>query len=129
MTDGTFDWQEIILTENYSKKAMSDVEREFKSALYDNLYHRAGLILARHNPCSLKEGSCLQAGGHCCKNEDVCRYLGDNGCTVKALTCKLWLCDVAREKFPQCARALDGLAIIAKEYSLLATRTSKEDII
>jgi len=104
---------------------MSDSEYETKSALYDVLYEKADLILAEENPCSFKNGKCF-AKINCCK---YCNYLSKNGCTTKALTCKLWLCVKARMKFSLCAAALDALAMIAEEYSLLGSRSSKEDIL
>lgn len=72
--------------------------------VYDAIYYLADLILKKHNPClvvplcNIEEHkrnrhsvSCISRGGGytCCSS---CRYLGINGCKVKCLACKLFLC-------------------------------------
>jgi len=107
------------------KEKISQAKFERLSVLYDRLYEEAGLILARHDPCKIEKGRCFE-GNPCC---DDCGYLSKKkGCTVKSLICKLFLCNEARKKFPQCAAALDVLKKIAAEKNLLVFRSSREDI-
>lgn len=67
--------------------------------IYDNLYQRAAAVIARINPCEIQiidgKATChASRNGH--ENDELCcggcRHLGAQGCTVKALACKLWLC-------------------------------------
>jgi hypothetical protein len=55
--------------------------------------------------------------------------LSNKGCSVKALSCKLWLCDEARKKYPACTGDLDALSEIAGRYELLGYRTCKKDVL
>lgn len=91
--------------------------------VYDLLYFKAESILKEANPCQIQNGTCLR-GKPCCSG---CGYLSPAGCITKALFCKLWLCKEARNIFPAVARKLDALWAIAKEYSLLRIRASKEE--
>lgn len=70
-------------------------------------------MIARINPCEIQivDGrvSCYSSrseseldGELCCGG---CRHLGAEGCTVKALACKLWLCrDVQKTEKGEMAR-------------------------
>lgn len=108
-----------------SKKEKKNAEKAKKmSLLYDTLYEKASLIIAKYNPCSFKNGECFNYG--CCYG---CKHLSENGCTVKALSCKLWLCDEARLKFPECATELDALEKEADENKiLLGYRSCKKEV-
>ena len=68
-----------------------------KEALYDRLYVIGDFLLKKHNPCKIKDGGC--AGPYrtsfCC---DGCYYLTKNGCSVKCLWCKLWMCGISDGK-------------------------------
>jgi hypothetical protein len=76
--------------------------------VYDALYYLADLMLKKHNPCAIKllkskKGKrtrhsviCIAEGGYtCCRS---CHYLGINGCKVKCLACKLFLCSYFTNK-------------------------------
>lgn len=66
-----------------------------KSELYDVLFDQADRIVKKVNPCNIRknESGELVCNGvspeWCCGG---CQYLTTNGCSVKALGCKLWLC-------------------------------------
>lgn len=54
-------------------------------------------FLKKHNPCNIRPSASGHGvdcnGGHgCCHG---CRHLGDGGCTVESLACKMWLCGEA----------------------------------
>lgn len=80
--------------------------------LYLKLYERGERVFKRHNPCGVEKGTCIapilpplyhiegdkeikkfskehKELSFCCGG---CKNLGPNGCTVKALQCKLWIC-------------------------------------
>lgn len=106
---------------------ISEADFERLSSLYDELYEKASLVLAKYDPCRIRDGECLR-GEPCCDDSDGrCKYFS-NECTVKSLACRLWLCDEAREAFPECAIALDELKKIAKDSRFLDYRASKKDI-
>lgn len=107
------------------REKISQAKFERLSVLYDKLYEEAGLILVKHNPCKIEKGRCF-GGDPCC---DDCGYLSKKkGCTAKSLVCKLFLCNEARKKFPQCAAALNALEKKAAKSHLLGFRSSREDI-
>jgi len=64
------------------------------SLMYDYLYDKATMLFNEYNPCAVRYGTCVsgRGGGNefCCFG---CDYLGDNGCTTRALSCKLYLCN------------------------------------
>jgi hypothetical protein len=95
---------EYVTKLRYLKKKELTVKQQKK--VYDALYYLADLMLKKHRPCQIEQVenvsptpynivSCLQrrelnlGEGTCCS----CNYLGMKGCTVKALGCKLFLCD------------------------------------
>jgi hypothetical protein len=69
---------------------------EFLSAKYDELYEKASQILKKYNPCQVENWVCERGrqGGEnfCCR---CCEHLSKKGCTVKALYCRVWLCNYA----------------------------------
>ena len=61
--------------------------------IYDILYFIGSLLIEHYNPCKITKtpggkATCAM-NGPCCGR---CEHLGDNGCTVKALGCKIALC-------------------------------------
>jgi hypothetical protein len=103
--------------------SLSDFER--LSTLYDELYAKANTVLAEYNPCAIKNGQCFR-GEPCCED---CNYLSrKKGCTVQSLACKLFLCQAAINKFPECYAELKAIREIAEDHHILGYRTSKEDI-
>lgn len=72
------------------------------SLAYDEFYRRAQVIIDKYNPCKITDGKCLN-GTPCCGG---CEHLSNKGCTVSSLRCKVWLCHVARDAFPECAKEL-----------------------
>jgi hypothetical protein len=117
--------QFVLCLANRKKLALSEFEK--MSAVYDELWQKADEILKKFNPCNIKKGQCL-AGYPCCGG---CEFLSKKGCTEKSLACKLWLCDKAREEFPECAALLDELEEAARRHPHipLGEQTIKEDII
>jgi hypothetical protein len=123
------------LKKNKSGKVFNPCMRKYKlsksdfeklSALYDELCAEADLILKKYNPCAIKNSTCL-IGTPCCED---CEYLSNkSGCTVNSLACKLFLCQAAINKFPECVVAFSAIKRIAGENRLLGFRSSKEDVL
>lgn len=71
---------------------------------YDALYYLADLMLKKHKPCRIKQTK--EPNGYkrtkfsvVCKNDqstccDSCKYRGIDGCLVRCLGCKLFLCNM-----------------------------------
>ena len=95
-----------------------------KRKLYDRLYRHADKLIKKHNPCEIKDGKCID-GVPCC-NE--CPHLGERGCTVECLECKVFLCGTANEHFRQLYRILKRIQIQAYRHNLLLMRSSKEEM-
>lgn len=107
---------------------------EQMSLEYDRLYREAQAILDKYNPCNVKieNGKAVcnstragESESPCCGG---CQHLTEGiGCTVSALTCKLWLCSWARITYPECDIALTALSMAARSngFSYLA-RASKQ---
>ncbi len=87
---------------------------------YDILYAKGQAILDEHSPCG-KDG-CHYNLGYCCYG---CDHLGKNGCKVKALWCKLWLCGHAMDCAPKANLLLNELSKEAEDLNLLHARASK----
>lgn len=60
-----------------------------KEKLYNELCDQADVILNKFNPCEVKDGKCKR-GYFCC---DGCKYLKSNGCSIRSLFCKIWICE------------------------------------
>ena len=66
-------------------------------AEYSRIYDEADKAFKKYNPCRFKDGKCVRnrmnpyysKKNGCCSN---CRKLGLNGCKVKSLGCKLFMC-------------------------------------
>jgi hypothetical protein len=63
---------------------------------YKSLCKSLDLISQKENPCRIENGRCgasregvLKGFNTCCRR---CQYLGENGCTINCLGCKLWYC-------------------------------------
>jgi hypothetical protein len=111
-----------------SKKALSK--------LYDALYRRASDLFREYDPCKIRhmaggEVSCIAHSTRnlkttCCCG--YCKWLGPNGCRVKALYCKVWICSTLSGENPKLERQLRHLsAILEKEpcYSHLSVISVK----
>ena len=106
--------------------------RKMLEWLYDQLYSAADKLFKKHNPCQIKPqlggSTCIRYNdprfGMCCQG---CRWLGKNGCTVKALSCKLWYCyDIcANRKYGELVRKLNMLHDIACHHNLYFMRQPK----
>jgi len=95
------------------------------SAIYDLLCQRAEMAIEKYDPCHIREGRCRR-DEFCC---DGCRHLGQAGCTVKALACRVWLC-IEAENDPrnaQCKRILREIAAVADQLKINGYRCSKEE--
>ncbi|RLC16447.1 MAG: hypothetical protein DRI24_08380 [Deltaproteobacteria bacterium] len=88
---------------------------------YDELYAKGQTIINEFNPCG-KDGCHFNFKLHCCGG---CRHLGDNGCKVKALYCKLWLCSRAADYQKEAVIQLNKLLKEADKFNLLYIRGSK----
>lgn len=110
---------------------MSNLSKKMK--LYDDLYEKADLINEKYNPCNFKfnqgnSGELVTCHGcpyFCCEG---CKHNGQNGCRVKSLSCKLWLCYKALLKTDQTVLdKINSLINEAKKENLLHTRASKSE--
>ena len=77
------------------------------SVLYDRIYNIADRLFRKHNPCNIhfedgivcctgypdrKRGKfCQKYGSFLCCNKQ-CSGFSENGCTIKCLACKLYIC-------------------------------------
>lgn len=103
-----------------------------RSEVYDQLYDLAARILVRMDACSTCPiGTSCKANTRswCCGG---CKHLGPQGCTVKSLSCKLWLCtkEHGRQDLElhhnYLRDRLYKLTTIARYYNLYVLRGSKE---
>lgn len=69
---------------------------------YDDLYRRADEILAKHNPCQIRQEldgtvSCHDTRTNTYRKDQLCcngcEHLSISGCRVHSLACKMWLCE------------------------------------
>jgi hypothetical protein len=88
------------------------------SVEYDAIYKEVDKLIKQYNPCGLKDGTCFKFrkkedpshhDNFCCNG---CEHLGPNGCTVKALACKLSFCWYS-EKNKEFNKKLEALKIRA----------------
>ena len=92
---------------------------------YKRLYAAGQAVLDTYQPCRTKEGGPCHTKTFCCSG---CRHLGKNGCRVKALWCKLWLCSNACHN----RKAVDALRLLwhqASAIGLLHFRASMAEAI
>lgn len=77
------------------------------SALYDRIYNIADRLFKKHNPCNIHiTNGIIHCNG--CTNKrinkrnqkdgcflccNICKHQSINGCTIKCLPCKLFLCN------------------------------------
>lgn len=99
---------------------------KYKMYLYNILYLVGSIIIKIFNPCKIR----LTPSGITCENDyglccNRCRHLSDKGCAVKALSCKLWLCEIASYKHPKIAIILKKLTKIAIRYNIYRIRNLK----
>lgn len=102
-----------------------------RSRIYDQLYDEASDILARDNPCQADCNSCADSrarkstNAFCCHG---CKHLGPQGCTVKALACRVWLCYHTQATHPQTYIALKDVKRRAEDAGIyMAWRGSKQE--
>ena len=71
-----------------------------REKLYNLIYNKADKLLKQYNPCNIrtKNNRLICNNGDMCeeKGESLCcsgcEYLGENGCTIKCLECKIGMC-------------------------------------
>ena len=92
---------------------------------FNRLCDAADAVFQRFDPCQIRDGHCVGSENFCC-NE--CRHLGPDGCTTKALACKLWFC--LRSDAPEAfLRAIEPLHQEARDKGLYLFRGTVEDVI
>jgi len=104
------------------------MKREKLEEIYDALYLIADDIINTHNPCEINKDGCL-CGNFCCSG---CKYLGENGCTVKCLACKTHLCRALLAKNSNHLDAkwlLNYIRELSRHYNLDWSRLTKKDCI
>ena len=89
------------------KKATITTEELSKQ--YDKLYNEFDKILKKYNPCQIRvENGCTKCANEdakeklCCDYDDCKHWY--NGCTIKCLACKAYLCRPARKNLPYSIR-------------------------
>ena len=105
------------------------LSKEAKSIVYDVLFYRGERVLTVHDPCNIRfekgKWRCNYDLKLCCAG---CKHLTPTGCGVQALTCKLYLCDTAREKSPEAANQLYAIAEVGRSLGIGGGfRTSKQE--
>lgn len=105
---------------------------------FDFLHEEAEKILTKYQPCKirhLKNGdvSCIGCGDKFTDNKinelccGGCKFHTNKGCIAhKPLTCKLYLCDIAGLKFPDCSKLLRAIEKIAIDLHLWVFRGDKK---
>ena len=72
------------------------------SYVYDWACGRLDSFHKKLDICEWHEGihgfECLRYFDPCCETGKACEHLSNNGCTIKSLSCKLWLCSTANSK-------------------------------
>jgi len=122
--------------------------------LYDLIYDKADKLLKQYNPCNIRveDSELICNNSYMCKRngEDLCcgscDYLGDSGCTIKCLGCKIGMCWVGdsmqytiykylnknlfnlRNISHKFINQMDRLQKIARKYHFSRTRISKETL-
>jgi len=127
-----------------------NVSQKIASQEYDRLYAEGKRLIEEVNPCNFvktADGFVLCRGGiPCCTNYDIdmrwgtrheyrpigpsahpCTHLGQRGCTVKALTCKLYLCPDLKKAFPKLDAKLAKLREQMREIGFSGIRMSKRE--
>jgi hypothetical protein len=104
---------------------------EAKMELYEILFNIGQQIIDHHDPCEWKDGACRRMRSSdpdaevCCKG---CPHLGETGCTVKSLACKLWLCGDSSNRFKECMTELKIIRMVADYCGIpYGDRKSKEE--
>ena len=84
-----------------SKKEFS---LSFRKKKYDEIYKEYNDLLKEYNPCNIhiKENILTCNGVSSLNNDGLlccggCKHLSKKGCRVKALSCKIWLCQESIE--------------------------------
>lgn len=103
-----------------NKMSLKDFERE-----YDRIYAKAQAVIDKYRPCRIENGKCAD-GDFCCHG---CSHLGEHGCKVRALYCKIWLCPKAAMAYPECRKQLRKLEVEASALGLLGFRKSEDDVL
>lgn len=124
------------------------VTKQFLRNLYDALYKEGQRLLDEFQPCNIKpvkkfvhrpwgpnpepskkKWQLMKCDGYsepgwcCCSG---CSHLEREGCKVKALFCKLWLCSRVDKKYPKLEKAFIKLRRIGRRHNLLYWRGSKK---
>lgn len=115
---------------------MNDAEIKHKLELvYDQLYERAEKLLKEGNPCQWNCGKCIGMKRGTVNNTPQCCCEGcchwKTGCTAdKPLTCKLWLCKVAKKSTDKnTRRGLLDVSAEANRLGFFAFRGEKKESI
>lgn len=110
---------------------MNKLNKVTQSKMYDLLYETADRVLKELNPCDLINDTCFDSRRtdqkcRCCEG---CKHFRDKeGCIVKALGCKLWLCTRSKSQHPYINGYLDALKVVATKVGILYNyRTSKKE--
>ena len=103
-----------------------EFDNDVRRKLYKVLCNEADELLKEYDPCKIKDGICAR-GMSCCIG---CKYLGDKGCTVSSLVCKLWLCDkVLQDVNKNIIPKLENIFKRADRYDLIMFRANEDDVI
>ncbi|KKM83860.1 hypothetical protein LCGC14_1305130 [marine sediment metagenome] len=94
------------------------------SEIYDYLYEQGQRTLNAFNPCKIDDGKCDRHGGKCCCGG--CEHLSEQGCTTRALWCKLWLCLDKSQEYKECEIQLDKIRTAATYLGVPDGRHTKE---
>lgn len=112
------------------------------SAVYDRIYDIADRLFKKYNPCNhrVKNSIVLCNGKNveqakeaqqdniflCC---GLCEHNSPTGCTVKCLSCKLYLCPTLHKDYPLLSKRLYKLRHITAKYGMYGCFKTKDEIL
>ena len=104
------------------------VDVEQLSALYDRIYDIADRLFKKYNPCNIQvkdnKTKCISRRYKC--NYLCCTYYDgqcehwENGCTVKCLACKLFVCAELLYEYDK-----NGVQMINKKYRFFVNKVKR----
>ena len=109
----------------------------YRMFLYDFLYEYADLLISKYNPCDTRVSrsgvaTCVHNIDRCCNS---CKHLGPRGCTVRSLSCKLYICMTARQEMLYSVKEEEGVIsklykakVLARKYNLIGFRASQIEV-
>lgn len=116
-------------------KKTKEIKNKLRKRYYE-LFSRIEKVFDKYhlsNYCEIKNNLCVEnrsgymSGKDCCCSN--CKHLSVKGCTIKAISCKLWFCDSIFNKLPtEAIKEIEELSIEARNNKFCLYRGDIEDI-